>query len=70
MVLDFGLQCISRCFDLDGFLILPRARQAFIYFIFLNVYLFLAERETDRQHMSGGGAEREGHTESKAGSRH
>ena len=33
---------------------------------FLNVYLFL--RETERQNMSGGGAER-GDTESEAGSR-
>ena len=41
--------------------------------IFFNVYLFLRERErdreTERQSMSGGRAEREGDTESKAGSR-
>ena len=36
--------------------------------IFFNVYLFF-ERETERQSMIGGGAEREGDTESKAGSR-
>ena len=34
---------------------------------FFNVYLFLRERE--RQKMSGGGAEREGDTESQVGSR-
>ena len=34
--------------------------------IFFNVRLFL--RETERQNMSGGGAEREGDTESGAGS--
>ena len=34
---------------------------------FLNVYSFLTDRE--RQSMSGGGAEREGDTESEAGSR-
>ena len=32
-----------------------------------NIYLFL--RETDRQSISRGGAEREGDTESEAGSR-
>ena len=36
---------------------------------FFNVYLFLRERERERQRVSGGGAEREGDTESKAGSR-
>ena len=36
---------------------------------FFNVYLFLSEREKDRQSVSGGRAEREGDTESKAGSR-
>ena len=35
--------------------------------IFFNVCLFL--RESERQSMSGGGAEREGDTESEAGSR-
>ena len=34
---------------------------------FFNVYLFLRNRE--RQSVSGGGAEREGDTESEAGSR-
>ena len=34
---------------------------------FFNVYLFLTENE--RQNMSGGGAEREGDTESETGSR-
>ena len=43
----------------------------FIFFHFFNVYLFLTERETqrERQSMSVGGAERGGDTESKAGSR-
>ena len=44
---------------------------------FLNVYVFLRERERERERerkrererMSRGGAEREGDTESKAGSR-
>ena len=35
----------------------------------LNVYLFLRERKREKQSVSGGGAEREGDTESKAGSR-
>ena len=35
----------------------------------LNVYLFLRETERERQSVSGGGAEQEGDTESKAGSR-
>ena len=38
-----------------------------VILFFLNVYLFLRDRE--RQSMSRGGAEREGDTESKAGSR-
>ena len=38
-----------------------------IHFFFFNVYLFLGQRE--RQSMNGGGAEREGDTESQAGSR-
>ena len=33
------------------------------------IYLFLRARETRRQSVSGGGAEREGDTETKAGSR-
>ena len=33
------------------------------------VYIFLRERECTRAHTSGGGAEREGDTESEAGSR-
>ena len=37
------------------------------YFYFFNVYSFLRYRE--RQSMSGGGAEKEGDTESKTGSR-
>ena len=36
---------------------------------FFNVYLFLRERERQRQSTSRGGAEREGDTESEAGSR-
>ena len=36
-----------------------------VFFFFLNVYLFLKERQS----MSMGGAERGGDTESKAGSR-
>ena len=37
--------------------------------IFFTVYLFLRERERERQSTSRGGAEREGDTESEAGSR-
>ena len=37
--------------------------------VVFNVYLFLRERERDRDSVSSGGAEREGDTESKAGSR-
>ena len=37
------------------------------FFSFFNVYLFLRQRE--RQSVSGGGAEREGDTESETGSR-
>ena len=40
----------------------------FIYFKIFNVYLFLRERE-ERQSVNRGGAEREGDTESEAGSR-
>ena len=46
----------------------PALREAgifFFFFNFFNVYLFLRERE----HTSRGGAEREGDTESEAGSR-
>ena len=39
------------------------------FVLFFYVYLFLRERETERQSMSWGGAEREGDTESEAGSR-
>ena len=39
----------------------------FFFLIFLNVYLFLRERQ--RQSASRGGVEREGDTESEAGSR-
>ena len=39
------------------------------FFFFSNVYLFLRERERERQSTSRGGTEREGDTESKAGSR-
>ena len=39
----------------------------FIKKIFFNLHLFIFDRE--RQSTSGGGAEREGDTESKAGSR-
>ena len=34
-----------------------------------NVYLLIFERERDRERASGGGIEREGDTESEAGSR-
>ena len=34
-----------------------------------KIFLFIFERETERQSMSRGGAEREGDTESEAGSR-
>ena len=39
------------------------------FLICSNVRLFLRERETDRQSVSGGGTEREADTESEAGSR-
>ena len=39
-----------------------------LFFYFFNVYLFLRDRE--RQRVSWEGAEREGDTESEAGSRH
>ena len=39
----------------------------FFFNFFFNVYLFIWDRE--RQSMNGGGAEREGDTESEAGSR-
>ena len=39
----------------------------FLFLLFFNVYLLLRDRE--RQSMSRGGAEREGDTESEAGSR-
>ena len=44
-------------------------RNATDFYIFLNIFLclFISERETQRE--SGGGAEKEGDTESKAGSR-
>ena len=38
-----------------------------LFFKFFNIYSFLRDRE--RQSMSGGGAEREGDTESEVGSR-
>ena len=41
----------------------------FFIFNFFNVYLFLRERERERQRASRGGAEKEGDTESEAGSR-
>ena len=46
-----------------------RGKQTMRLFLknFLNVYSFLRERE--RQSVSGEGAEREGYTESEAGSR-
>ena len=49
-------------------LLLPQRRVCFVLFCFrfFSVYLFLRDRE--RQSVSGGGAEREGDTESEAGS--
>ena len=44
-----------------------RMNKILTFNIFFNVYLFLGDRE--RQSMSMGGAEREGDTESEAGSR-
>ena len=41
----------------------------FIFKCLFYFILFLRERETDRQSMNRGGAEREGDTESEAGSR-
>ena len=40
-----------------------------VFFIFFFTVYFLRERETERQRVSGGGAERKGDTESEAGSR-
>ena len=40
---------------------------SYLFIYFLDVYLYL--RETDGQRLSGAGAEREGDTESEAGSR-
>ena len=34
-----------------------------------NVFIFIFERERERQHVSEGGTDREGDTESEAGSR-
>ena len=45
----------------------PPVLSDFFIFIFFNVYLLLRDRET--QSVSRGGVEREGDTESKAGSR-
>ena len=47
----FGTQTTMEC------------RKSLFFFKFFNVYLFLRERQTDRE------AEREGDTESEAGSR-
>ena len=48
--------------------VLPEESALFFFSIFfLNVYLFLRQRE--RQSMNGGGSEREGDTESETGSR-
>ena len=42
----------------------------FLFLYFFNVYLFLREREREREtEREWGGAEREGDTESEAGSR-
>ena len=48
-----------------------KVRRMTMYLIFFNVYLLLRERERERvrQSVSGGRAEREGDTESEAGSR-
>ena len=55
---DFSTSLPTLIFFLPGF-----------YLKYFNVYLFLIEKERERQSMSGGGAEREGDTESQAGSR-
>ena len=47
-------------------------KRSYLFFFlvnFFNVYLFLRKKETERQSISGGGAEREGDTESVAHSR-
>ena len=68
--LEFGSICdcfnqsrmaeVMQCDVLSFFLLL---------LIFFNVYLFLREKERERVCVSGGGTEREGDIESKAGSR-
>ena len=66
----FGTRILEFLFRLCLFKLLYRVKPAvsFYFFIyFFNVYLFL--RDTERQSMSRGGAEREGDTESEAGSR-
>ena len=45
----------------------PELTLFFFFIIFFNIYSFLRDRE--RQSVSRGGAEREGDTESEAGSR-
>ena len=45
-------------------MIVIELEELFLFFNFLNVYLFLRDRE--KQSMSRGGAEREGDTESVA----
>ena len=49
--------------------ITTKNRSEKICFHFFNVCLFLRERECERQNMNEGGSEREGDTESEAGSR-
>ena len=55
----------GACCGLSGTLVLI---PPFLKILF-NVYLFLRERERERQSVSRGGAEREGDTGSEAGSR-
>ena len=56
-------KCVTHTPEISSQHKLPM--RAIIYWIFFNVYLFLTERES----MSRGGSEREGDTESEAGSR-
>ena len=49
----------------EGFLEEAVSEWFFFFLFFFNVYLFLGQRQS----MNGGGAEREGDTESEAGSR-
>ena len=58
--------CVFTGYDIIGYFIV--LSKVILFFVnFFLVYLFLRQRE--RESMNGGGAEREGDTESEAGSR-